>query len=415
MQDLVERMRNDIEIELVRADALRVSFVASDGRMAMQVVGRLVSQLIDESRRNRETLAEDTNRFLEAQLEDARLRLVENEQRIEAYRRRHGDEMPAQSSAILQAQHNKEMRLQSLLDSINRDRERHVVLERMLADIPASAEEPRPAGPSADAVDRLPIRSTTTEQLRTAEASLAALLFRLTPEHPDVVRLTHLTASLRQKAHDEPAAALPATSKPGEMDRQDRQREIRAELGSLDQRLTMQLEEERRVRAAVAADTKRINAMPVRESELTDLMRDYQTLQENYRAMLTKKEESRVAADLEHRQIGEQLRLLDAPRVPQQPSGPNRARLDLVGLLAGLGLGFALAAGLEWFDLTLSSESDVLTAVNVPVVTLIPTVVCSAAARRPGLILLPHMTADGSDLSTSNGPSVRGSGFHNGL
>jgi hypothetical protein len=101
--------------------------------------------------------------------------------------------------------------------------------------------------------------------------------------------------------------------------------------------------------------------------------------------------------------------------VPQQPSGPNRARLDLVGLLAGLGLGFALAAGLEWFDLTLSSESDVLTALNVPVVALIPTVVCSAAARRPGLILLPHMTADGSDLSTSNGPSVRGSGFHNGL
>jgi uncharacterized protein involved in exopolysaccharide biosynthesis len=382
MEDLVERMRNDIDIQIAQRDSLRVSFVASDGRTAMRVVERLVSQLIEESRRDRETLAEETNRFLEAQVEDTRLRLVENEKRLETYYRRHADELPAQLSAILQAQHTEEMGLQSLLDSINRSRDRRVVLERMVADTATSAEAHAPARPSPAAV-------ATAEQLRTADASLASLLVRLTPRHPDVVRLTQLTADLRQKAADEPAETLPATPIPSEADRQgrDRQREIRDELSSLDQRLTVQLEEETRVRAALIDNAKRINAMPLRESELTDLTRDYQTLQENYRGLLSKKEEARVAADLEHAQIGEQFKILDAARMPLQPSSPDRPRLYLLGLLAGLALGLMLATGLEHFDRTLRSESDVLTALNVPVVALIPSVGGRSAARRSRLIL----------------------------
>jgi len=390
MQDLVERMRNDIDIDMVKADALRVSYVAPDGRTAMRVVERLVSQLIDESRRSRETLAEETNRFLETQLADARLRLVETEQRIETYRRRHADEMPAQLSGILQAQHNGEMRLQALLDSIHQDRDRRIVLERMLADTSTPAAVPGPAGPSATAVEGAPIGLPAAEELRHAEALLAELRARLTPRHPDVVRLARLTATLRQNAAGEPDVALPTPPLPDAIDRQDRHRDIRAELGSLDERITAQLDEEKRVREAVTDDTKRIDAMPARESELTELMRDYQTLQENYRGLLTKKEESRVAADLEHRQGGEQFKILDAPRVPAQPSSPNRARIDLIGVMAGLALGLCLAAALEWFDLTLRSESDVQIALDVPVVALIPAVARRRANRGQLFLWLPH-------------------------
>jgi polysaccharide chain length determinant protein (PEP-CTERM system associated) len=418
IQVRVERMRNDIDIRMVTDNALRVSFVASDGLTAMWVVQRLVSQLIEESQRSRESLADETNQFLETQLEGARSRLIDNERRIEAYRRRHGDEMPAQLGAIVQAQHSEEMRLQALLDSINRGHDRRMLLERMVAD---TSMDPRPAVMPATAVDGAPIGSTTAEQLRSAEASLTALLVRLTPEHPDVVRLTHLTAMLRQKADEEPVVTVPAMSTPSvtasEIERQDRQREMRAELSSLDQRMTLQLEEEKRVRAALVDYTKRINAMPMRESDLTDLMRDYQTLQENYRALLTKKEDSKVAADLEHRQIGEQFKILDAPHVPKQPSSPNRARLNLFGVLVGLGLGCALAMGLEWFDLTLRSESDVWSALNVPVVALIPAVACGPAARRNQLVpWLPHETADYPARPASNGqPAGGANSFQGGL
>ena len=53
----------------------------------MKVTERLASLFIEENLRDREMLAEDSYQFLEAQLEDARRRLVEHEKKLEEYRR----------------------------------------------------------------------------------------------------------------------------------------------------------------------------------------------------------------------------------------------------------------------------------------------------------------------------------------
>ena len=56
--------------------------------------------------------------------------------------------------------------------------------------------------------------------------------------------------------------------------------------------------------------------MPKRESELVELTRDYTTLQTTYQSLLAKREESKIAANLERRNIGEQFKVLDPARVP---------------------------------------------------------------------------------------------------
>ena len=65
--------------------------------------------------------------------------------------------------------------------------------------------------------------------------------------------------------------------------------------------------------------------MPGLESEWISLSRDYDTLQESYRGLLQKSEESKVAANLERQQIGEQFRVLDPPRVPLAAAEPAAA------------------------------------------------------------------------------------------
>ncbi len=73
--------------------------------------------------------------------------------------------------------------------------------------------------------------------------------------------------------------------------------------------------------------------MPGVESEYLALTRDYDTMQASFKDLLTKSEAARVAEDLESRQIGEQFRVLDAPRVPV-PADQPAARAHL-----GRGLG----------------------------------------------------------------------------
>ena len=94
MEDIVENMRSDISVQVVKGDAFRVSHVGRDPRTVMKVTERLAGLFIEENLRDREVLAEGTNQFLEAQLEDARRRLIEQEKKLEVYRRSHGGELP---------------------------------------------------------------------------------------------------------------------------------------------------------------------------------------------------------------------------------------------------------------------------------------------------------------------------------
>jgi hypothetical protein len=70
----------------------------------------------------------------------------------------------------------------------------------------------------------------------------------------------------------------------------------------------------------------------------------YVVLQERYRDLLTKVEDSRIAANLERRLGGEHYRILDAARLPEQPVGPDRVRVNAAGTFAGFGLGLALVS-----------------------------------------------------------------------
>jgi uncharacterized protein involved in exopolysaccharide biosynthesis len=117
---------------------------------------------------------------------------------------------------------------------------------------------------------------------------------------------------------------------------------------------------------------KRIESAPKRQSELIELTRDYETFQTSYKSLLAKKEDSNVSANLERRQIGEQFKILDAARMPERPSSPNRPMLQGMGLMGGLGFGIALAALVEYLDKRLKSEADVKAALNLMVLATIP-------------------------------------------
>jgi capsular polysaccharide biosynthesis protein len=111
-------------------------------------------------------------------------------------------------------------------------------------------------------------------------------------------------------------------------------------------------------------------------------MRDYGTLQNLYASLLAKREDSKMAADLERRQVGEQFRVLDPARVPEVPVSPNRPMIIGFGAMLGLVLGAGLAGLLEFRDASLRNESEVLTVLAVPVLATIPVLVSEGDRRR---------------------------------
>lgn len=390
MQDIVDSMRTrDIEIKPVKGDAFRLGFVSESPEVAKRVVERLVSLFIDQTSVDRAALAEGADQFLETQLEDARRRLIENETKLTEYRRLHNGELPTQLEANVRGLHNTEMQLQVLADSLNRDRDRQLMLERSLKDANLSALVEGGARAVAD-----PSAPTAAEQVERAEATLRDMQSTLTAQHPDVVTMKQTLAELRKRAESERTRQGEKGGRDtAEAMRVSRLEDLRAELSEVERHVAQKTADQERLHRALASYQKRIEGGPAREAELTALTRDYDTLQQNYRGLLAKKQESSMAANLERQQIGAQFKVLDPARLPEEPFAPNRGRLYALAALAGLGIGLLAAASFERFDPRLRTQDDVLAALGLPVLATIPAVSASRPRGRRTAAVLSVTTA----------------------
>jgi polysaccharide chain length determinant protein (PEP-CTERM system associated) len=390
MEDVIEQMRRDINVGIARPRTRRddttsftVSYQSGQARTSLSVTERLASLFVQENLQDRALLADSTTQFLQAQLDDARRRLVEHEQKLEAFRQRNAGRLPSQAQSNLQLMESTQTRLIALSQDISRERDRLAALETTLASAPA------PEVPAALVIrnaGRIAVESTAAQQLDAAKAALTALELRLKPAHPDIAdakrKIAELEAKVEDEARQQPLSASTETA-PALFASGNTQRNatIQLEANELRKRLESRKQEEAQLRKMMAGYAARVEAAPALEAEVTELMRDYSTLQEQYTTLLNKNEESKLAANLERRQIGEQFRIVDSARLPERPFSPNRMRFNLLGLLAGLGLGVAMIALLEYRDTTFKTDDDVVTSLALPVLAIIP-VMSSADERR---------------------------------
>ena len=101
-----------------------------------------------------------------------------------------------------------------------------------------------------------------------------------------------------------------------------------------------------------------------------------------YSDLLAKREESRIAANLERQQVGEQFRIVERPTRPTRPVSPNRPMIVLIALALGGGVGLALLVLHELRDRGLHAESEVEAALSLPIVGLVPMIVTPWDRRR---------------------------------
>jgi protein tyrosine kinase modulator len=381
IEDVIERMRNrDIRVNVTRGGAFNVSFETEDRATAGRVTTRLAQLFIDESLREREVSTQGTSQFIESQLEETRQRLVEHEKKLEEYRIAHAGELPSQMTSNLTGASNTQMQLQSLNDTLGRDRDRLQAFERELNDL--TAQENMAA---ESVVDTSEGGGTASQQLEAARRQLRQMELRLKPEHPDVVRAKRVIADLEQKAEAE-ALQTPVSragrSSAGEAARQSRMKELRNNVDALRTQIGRKEADADRLRDRLSRYQARAEAAPTRETELIGLNRDYDALRSLYSDLLRKSQESQMAAALDTRQIGEQFRLLEQARTPERPVSPNRPQLSLLGVIAGLALGLGFVALAEYRDSTFKSDDDIVTSLSLPVLAMIPNMVTRGERRQ---------------------------------
>jgi polysaccharide chain length determinant protein (PEP-CTERM system associated) len=386
MEDVVQRMREDINYKVEGKESFRVSYVGLEAKTAQKTTERLASLFIEENLRDRENTAENTNQFLDSQLEDAKRRLVEHEKKLEEYRNRYGGELPTQAAANLQAIQNAQVQLQQLAEASDRARERRNALERQIIELQSDVIVLNPVGQTP-----VPQGASVAQQLEIKKAELQQLQLQYKDEYPGVKETKRKIKELEAQLEAERQASASAPTEPQpdkfvspvERLRQQRIKDAKLQMDDVDRQLAEKDEKEKRLRAVVAEYQAKLDAMPKRESDVIELTRDYSTLEASYKSLLAKREEAALAANLERRNIGARFKVLDPARAPERPFSPNRMLIDLGGAGAGLALGLLLVAFFEYRDTSFTAEADVVRLLDIPVLALVPLMV-SDSDRRSG-------------------------------
>jgi succinoglycan biosynthesis transport protein ExoP len=386
LETVLERVRDDITIELKRGDdnrrrdtatvAFTVSYVTRDPQKAALVANTLTSYFVEENLKERERVATGTADFLRAQLREAREKLDGLEHEVSDFKQAHMGSLPEQLTANLATLEQLSSRLRVNADRQSQNREQRAALENQLAELMGTADAPQ----------------TPDERLITLRQQLTALKTRYSDKHPDVVRVTAEIAALEQMIREAPqvGGTLVAPVSP-------QAAEIQRQLRELDVDGRTLTDEAANLKQAIAQYQGRVEVTPSREQQFASLSREYETAQELYTSLVKRAREAELAENMEERQKGEQFRVLDPARPPQEPTAPKRGRLLLLGLLLALGLGFGVGVGLEVLDPSLHDVEDLKPLTSIPVIVAIPSIVTPAErwARRRRVVWGTTLTLAG--------------------
>lgn len=349
MEEVVERMRGRIEINVKGKDSFSISYENSSPETAMYVTNKLSSLVIEENLKVREEQAEGTTQFLENQLQLVKGLLEEQEVRLRLFKQESMGELPSQLETNLRTLDRLQLDLQATNEALRTSEDRLGTLDRQYME-----EDPNKT------------------KLEAMKAELARLDREYTGKYPEVVRLRNeileaeaqMTLGRMPSSKTSPRRSekdLVAASAAAQI------RNLNAEVSNLKMRRN---EINRKIKLLQI----HVENTPTREQQLSALVRDYENTKNNYQSLLEKKLDAQLSENMEKRQKGEQFRVLDPANLPERPVSPVLWKVLLAGAGGGLGMGVALVYLMETLDSSFRKAEDLEEVTGLPLLATLPTV-----------------------------------------
>ena len=398
LEEVIARVRGDIKLELKSAEvkgqreatiAFTLSYQGSDPATVSAVTNTLAGFYIEENLKARERQAIGTAEFLKVQLGETKNRLDVQEQRVSTFKRRHLGELPQQMETNLATLERLHAQLRMNADNQTRVAERRQTMSSQLAEAELLLTPGTVGPPGLVSPGLVSPGSPEAARLAQMKQDLARLRTQFSERYPDVVQMAAQVAALEREL-DEAKSSEPKTEeKPGASQPTPRAAplspyvlRLKEALSETQADIKVLKSEEVRLRDGIKTYQARVENVPRREQEYVELSRGYESTRELYQSLMKRYEEAQLAESMEHRQKGEQFRVIE-PAIPNtQPAAPNRVRLLLMAVAVSLGLAVGAVVLAEHVDTSFHAVDDLRAFSAVPVLVSIPRIVTQTDLRR---------------------------------
>lgn len=164
--------------------------------------------------------------------------------------------------------------------------------------------------------------------------------------------------------------------------------------------------EQLQVRIAMLEDN--IAKTPQVDRGLSGLTRDYQTVSNEYKEMLSKQQQSQLAQNMEANQKAEKFSILDPAVRPDKPSSPDRGKLSVLALFFSLITGAAIAMGAELMFATVRGKNHLTQLIETHPIAVIPYIKNGVDENRFRLALPKPKSSGGSGSQSGGEPQSAG-------
>jgi polysaccharide chain length determinant protein (PEP-CTERM system associated) len=355
---VLEEFKTNINIKIDGEHSFQLTYDSLDRYEAMNVTNKLADLLVEGASAKHEQKDEEAESIINDQLEAVRKRLEQQGKKLHDYKAQIAHELPEHFEDNLRQAEDLQDQYQSRTTRIAEEEAKRTSIQKQITDLEAKGILDQPT-----VYEKTPAE-TKLDEMRVAETELQG---RYLPDHPEVIKAKRQILELEKEV-----AAQPKKKRNEPTPTYLKYVELKSELDAIRQRIEAYKQDQKTLAAQIASLTNRIEATPQHEKVIEDMKREYDVGSSQFRSLLDKRLDAKLSQGLASSGTGITFAIVEPASLPLTPYSPQRARLLLMGLVAGLGLGFALTFILEQNDTTFGTVDDFQAFTTLPVLGAIP-------------------------------------------
>lgn len=327
---LIRDLQEQTQINIKDKEGLFViSFQDKNPKVARDYVNALVRRYIDENTSSKREESYGATKFVSEQLDTFKEKLDKSEAAANAFKSGSGAVASMDPSLLLKDINDSQQRLDDL-------RIRRTQLETALSSL----------GKVNSVQSNLPALQKRLQELQ----------LQYTDSYPEILRVKEDIRAMEEQLKSGHGVTRPADS---------------PEYAKMSSELRALRQAEANISKNIARNRNLLQTIPAARATLDSLEREKVSQKALYEAMLARQGQSEVSKQMEVQDKSTVFRVVDPAVLPFKPVSPDRVKLILFGIVAGIGGALGIVLLMDQLDHSIK-DADMAKQLGLPVIAVIP-------------------------------------------
>ncbi|MEN8264149.1 MAG: XrtA system polysaccharide chain length determinant [Nitrospirota bacterium] len=360
-----------------KENLFRVSYKGKDPDAVQEYVNTLVEKYIEMILSAKKDDAYGASMFLSEQIDYYKKKIAEIEGRLADFRRDEGIYLAIDEGSLV----NSIKTYQEEIENVEMEMKKFEAKKKKMKQQLSGESAYTLAMIDSGGGNSLPAR------LKTLEHKLQILLTNYTENYPEVIRvkmeIETLKKQIKVKTEDGDADGnLNSDLSSGMSMMNPIYQQLKEDLFSVESEIDSLTAKKGTLLNRIKRNESELKNIPESKKILTNLERDKNTYQTLYKQMLSKLGQAEVNEQVEAQNKGETYKIIERAVFPRRPVSPDRVKMILFGILAGIAAGFGAVLFMEKNDSSIRNVDTLKSQFGLKVLAVIPSIVTENDLRR---------------------------------